>query len=211
MSLSCPEEQNYAAVAKQIHETALEAEQLIFASEQQMRAAVNLPAVLVTSTAAITGLSASQPWDISLGTFVTTFDNTAGGSGSTTGSFTPMNFGFFTEFLGAGLYEVGLCLTVVASGAVDNDTYRQFLILHLRPDPTQVTGEREIQTSGIIMFESATGVGSEVSFVGHFRAEPGDRFQFLFTHGNVSSTMNINTGVLVWATKVSESTLNRVL
>jgi len=206
MSLDCPQEANLAAVAKQLHETAVQAEEQIAFAEQQMRAAVNLPTVVRTSTANFTGISSGTVQDLNQLTVATTFDNTTGGSG-----FGPQLFGGFTQFLGAGLYEVGLTCTVVASGAVTDNSIRQFLIQQRRPDPTALLGEVVIQTSGIVLFESNTGVGVEASFVGEFRAEPGDRFAFLFYHENVGSTVTVNSGANLWASKISESTLTRVL
>ena len=212
MSLDCPAPGNLAAIAKQLHETAQEAEDQISASEQKMRAAVNRPTVVLTSTANLTGLTNGFQNDVGLGaTWATTFDNTSGGGGSGTGSFGPQNFGGFTTALGEGLYEVGFCATAVASGVVNDNTNRQFLIQHLRPDPTAVTGETEIQTVGILVFESNTGVGSEVSIVGEFRAREGDRFAFLFSHDNTGSTMIINAGAIIWANKVSNSDLTQVI
>lgn len=212
MTLDCPQPSNLAAVAKQLHETALEAETEIRVIEEQMRAAVNRPTVILTSTGAVTGMSNGVSYDFGLtASWATTFDNTNGGGGSGSGAFGPQNFGSFTSILGEGLYEVGFCATAVASGVVNDNTNRQFLIQHLRPDPTALTGETEIQTVGMLVFESNTGVGSEVSFVGEFRARPLDRFAFLFSHDNTGSTMTINAGAIIWGSKITESTLTQVL
>lgn len=206
MSLDCPQEFSLAAVAKQLHETAVQAEEQIAASEQLMRAAVNLPTTIRTSNANFTGVSSGSLTNLNLLSTVLTFDNTTGGPGMG-----PELSGGYTQLLGAGLYEVGMCLTVVASGAVTDNSIRQFLIQHRRPDPTDVSGTVEVQTSGIVLFESNTGVGVEASFVATFRAEPGDIFAFLFYHENVASTVTINSGAILWGTKISESTLTRVL
>lgn len=211
MTLTCPSESNMAAVAKQLHATALQAEQEIYAAEQEMREAVNLPTVVVTSTANLTGISSGTAQSLTSATFATTFDNTAGGSGGGSGTFGPQNFGFFTSFLGEGIYEVGLCATAVASGAVDNNSVRYFYVEHKRPDPTVLSGEFVVQRVGYTMFESNTGVGAEVSFVGTFRAKAGDRFEFLLLHGNSSSTLTVNTGMIMWASRLSETSLERVL
>lgn len=207
MALTCPEESNYAAIAKQLHSTALQAETEISALEQQMRGAVNLPTVVSRLSADETGIPASVDYDVGLnGSWASVFDNTASGSG-----FGPQNFSSFTSFLGEGLYEVGFCATAVASGVVNDNSTRFFFINHLRPDPDVVGGERFLQRVAITLFESNTGVGTEMSIVGHFRAQPLDRFAFFFVHGNTSSTMNILAGAYIWGTKISDSTLNRVL
>lgn len=206
MSLDCPQPANLAAIAKQLHETAVQAEEQIAAAEQQMRAAVNPPTVVRTSTVNFTGISNGVILDLNLLTLATTFDNTTGGSG-----FGPELSGGFTRFLGAGLYEVGLTATVVADGAVTDNSLRQFLIQQRRPDPTTLLGETVVQTVGILMFEPNTGIGMEISIIGEFRAEPEDRFAFLFFHENVASTVTLNAGANLWASKISESTLTRVL
>lgn len=212
MTLTCPNESNMAAVAKQLHATALQAEQEIYLAEQEMREAVNLPTVVLTSTNNITGLSSGSIADIgSQGSWVTTFDNTAGGGGTGSGSFGPYNFGFFTQFLGEGIYEVGMCITAVASGVVNDNSVRYFYIEQRRPDPTVLIGEVTLQRTGFTMFESNTGIGSEASFVGTFRVKPEDRFAFLFLHSNTSSTMTVNSGAIIWASKLSETALERVV
>lgn len=211
MTLTCPDPPNMAAVAKQLHATALQAESEIYVIEQLMRSAVNLPTVVLTSTAAKTGMGANIEHDLGFSTWATTFDNTAGGAGDVTGTFGPDMLGGFTAFLGEGLYEVGLCGTFVASGAVDDNSVRFIYIDLRRPDPTAVGGELTIQRTGYTLFETNTGVGTVTSFVAHMRARPGDRFGFFLIHGNTSSTMNMNTGAIIWASKLSESSLTRLL
>lgn len=207
MTLTCPGDPNYAAVAKQLHSTALQAEADIAAIEQRMRLAVNPPTVIRTMSGNLTGLSANVDNDFGvLGNFVTVFDNNFGGF-----AFGPQQFSFFTQTLGEGLYEVGTCLTAVPSGVSDNDSVRYFVINHMRPDPNAPNGERFLQRVAITMFETNTGIGTEVSIVGEFRAQPLDRFAFIFIHGNTSSTMDILSGAIIWATKLSDSTLNTVL
>jgi hypothetical protein len=211
MSLSCPIGSNMAAIAKQVHATALQAEADIASAEQQMRAAVNLPTVVLTSNANLTGLNANVDNEIAGASWQTTFDNTAGGQGAGSGAFGPQLFGNFTSFLGEGLYEVGWCCTLVASGVVNDNSLRLLLLDQRRPDPTSATGEAIIQRSGLTMFESNTGVGVEVAFSAHFRARPNDRFSFTVFHGNTSSTLTMNSGAIIWASKESESSLTRVL
>lgn len=213
MTLTCPGSgNNMAAIAKQLHATALEAEADISAIEILMRSAVNLPTVVLTSTANLTGLSQNADLDVGLQiTWATTFDNTDGGGGSASGAFGPQNVNSFVNTLGEGLYEVGFFCTLVASGAVTDNTVRLFWIDHRRPDPTATGGEAIIQRSGYTLFESNTGVGVEAAFAGHFRARPGDRFAFYIFHLNAGSTLTLNSGAIIWATKLSESTLTQVV
>lgn len=212
MALTCPDPPNMAAIAKQLHQTALEAEQEIFLLEQRMRSGVNPPSVVVTTTAPVAGLSANADHDIgALATFATTFDNTDGLGGGGSGTFGPQTFGTFTRNLGEGVYEVGFALTATASGVVDDNTLRLFEIRQMRPDPTVVLGESLVQRTGFTNFETNTGVGTDVAFAGVFRARPSDRWMFILRHQNTSSTLTVATGAIIWAAKVSESTLTRVL
>lgn len=206
MTLTCPSDANMAAVAKQLHATALQAEAEIYASEQLMRSAVNLPTVVVNTTAAYTNMPANIVNELSSATWFTVFDNTFGGSG-----FGPQNFSTFTQRLGEGLYEVGLCATFVAMGAVNDNSVRFINIDQYRPDPTAPTGESIIQRSVYTQFETNTGVGTEVAFLAEFRAKPSDRFAFQLLHGNTSSDLQMNAGAYIWASKLSETNLTRVL
>jgi len=212
MALTCPDAPNMAAVAKQMHATAVQAEQDINVIEERMRRGVNPPAVVVTTTAPVAGLSANADHDIgALATFTTAFDNTNGMGGGGSGTFGPQSFGHFTTVLGEGLYEVGFCLTVTASGVVDDNSLRLFEIRQMRPDPTIFLGESLVQRTGFTNFETNTGTGTDVAFAGHFRMRPLDRFMFVVFHGNTSSTLTVATGAILWSSKVSESSLTRVL
>lgn len=211
MTLTCPEESNIAAIAKQMHATAVQAENEFFAAEQLMRAAVNRPTVVLTTIApddfppsTLNNIGDLLGW-------VTLYDNTAGdGDPSLTGGFGPNDSGDFTRSLGAGLYEVGMFVRLTAVGVVTDNSFRQLLIQHNHPDPLAMTGEVEVQTSGILLFETNTGVGVETGFIGHFNVVEGDRFDFLLSHNN-GSNLDVNSGAYIWASKISDSTLTRVL
>lgn len=208
MTLTCPQPSNLAAIAKQLHATALQAEADIYVSEQAMRASVNRPTVVVTTNAPQTTLVANQDNIIFPG--LTTYDNTAGSQGAGSGSFTPASANFAT-FLGDGLYEIGLCATATASGVVDNNSVRAFSINHMRPNPATLGGFDLIQRAPITQFETNTGVGTEVAIVGHFRLAPFDEVRFILYHENTSSTLTIATGAIMYATKMSDPTLTRIL
>lgn len=203
--LSCPEPENYAAVAKQMHETALEAEARIFELEHLLRFAVNRPTLIQTTTVAITGLGANIDNLIGPGqtTSTRTFDNTALLSEKGVDE-----FDIFAE-LGEGLYEVGMFANVIASGAVDDNSIRSFRIVQQRPDPN--LGVVTVQDSGYTMFESNTGVGSDCCIVSHFRMRTSDRLAFIFFHQNTSSTMNVSSGNIFWLHKLSDSSIIRTL
>lgn len=208
MTLTCPEPSNLAAIAKQLHATALQAEADIYASEQLMRASVNRPTVMTVTNAPQTLLVANQDNFIFPG--LTAYDNTAGSQGSGSGAFTPASADF-ASFLGDGLYEVGLCLTATASGVVDDNSVRNISINQMRPDPAALAGFALVQRSSITQFETNTGVGTEIAIVAHFRLVPLDEIRFILFHQNTSSTLTIATGCIMWATKLSDPTLTRIL
>lgn len=203
--LSCPEPANYAAVAKQLHETALEAEARIFGLEHQLRSAVNRPTIIQTTTTAITGLGANL--DLFIGPSLTiparTFDNTA-----LLGEKYIDEFDLF-ESLGEGLYEVGMYAHVIASGVVNDNTMRSFRIVQRRPDPD--LGTITVQDSGYTMFESNTGVGTDCCIVALFRMRATDRLEFIFFHQNTSSDMDASIGNIFWVHKLSASSIIRTL
>ena len=160
--LGCMDGANMAAIALQMERTAFEAEQRIQALERQLRAADNRPTIVQRSTALITGLVAEpfsgeqSPGPFGGGTFVTDFNNT-GVNVNVDNSFRTM----FAD-LGEGLYEIGVSVNLIASGAVTVDSARILQILISRVDPTQIDGQRLAQQASLILFESNTGVGVDI-------------------------------------------------
>lgn len=203
--LDCPQPDNYAAIAKQLHETALQAEACIFAEEIALRAMVNRPSIVKVTTASITGLSTGTDQLVNGGTPSFPFNNT--GMTSDTG---PDNSEALYVFLGEGMYEVGWTCTAVASGAVTDNSFRVFRIEQARHDPTSATGFQIVNQTGYTVFESNTGIGVEVSFSGVFRIRPTDRINLMLLHNNASS-LSIDPGMYVWMSKVSDVSLRQVL
>ena len=70
--LDCPDEQNYAAIALQLQETALQAEQCLYDAEVALRAAVN-PATIVRTTSINQSVAANVKSSIGTISGVTTF------------------------------------------------------------------------------------------------------------------------------------------
>lgn len=209
MVLSCPEPDNYAAIAKQLHETALEAEERIFALEHLLRSAVNRPTVIQTSNAMETGISANVDWRLGPGaggvTFTANFDNT-GTFVAQTVDVTP-----WATFLGEGIYDFGLYTNVIPSTVVNDNSERLFRVLHLRPDPTAPSGVRQINQAAYFLFEPNTGVGLDVCLIGNFKLIPGDYVEFILNHNNVASTLDSPAGRIVWMHKLSDATVLSVV
>lgn len=204
--LGCMDGANMAAVALQMQKTALEAEQRIFALERKLRAADNRPTIVQRSTVLQTGIVADPfSGDQSVGPFasgasyVTDFNNTSvnlniDNTGRT-----------LIGLLGEGLYEIGVSVNLIASGAVTVDSYRLLRIVISRVDPTQVDGQFTAAEESLTLFESNTGVGVDMCVTGIFRLEATDRIKFLVSHSNAGSTLNSSIGALVWMSKLSSN------
>lgn len=209
MALSCPEPDNYAAIAKQLHETALEAENRIFVLEQQLRAAVNRPTLIQTSTATENGIPDNVEYRLGPGAgsvaFARTFDNT-GVFGSQTVDATD-----WASILGEGLYDFGIYTNVIPSTVVNDNSDRLFRVLHLRPDPSAPSGVRQINQAAYMLFESNTGVGVDVCLVGTFKLIPGDFVEFILIHTNTLSTLDSPAGRICWMHKSSDATVLSVV
>lgn len=210
MTLSCPEGVNYAAIAKQLHETALEAEERIFTLEQNLREAANRQTLIQVTTTAITGIASSLVNETLIGpgggaSFTNTFNNTTVGAG-----FGVDSFSIFAT-LGAAVYEVGIFASAVASGAVTDNSQRVFRIKQERPDLSQPTGVSLIQEASILQFETNTGVGSDCCIVGTFKMQATDRIRFTFAHDNAASTVDISAGTVVWLHRLSDATVLTVI
>lgn len=206
--LSCPEPANYAAIAKQLHLTALQAEARIYVLEQQLRAAANRPTMVQTSTTSQTGIPANSLYRFgsnSGATFVNTFNNT---NLSDTGDTLDSSTAF--QILGEGLWEIGCSLTAVPSGAITADSQRLFFIEQRRPDINFPDGLL-VQQAAYTMLAPPTSAGNEITLVGEFRMRPSDRIDYIFFHDNIASTITINAGVVMWASKISDATVLAVV
>lgn len=206
MPLSCPQESNYAAIAKQLHQTALEAEQHIFELEHLLRSAANRPTIVQVSTSAVNGIPANVEWFIG---------NTGGANFSTLFNNTPMGSiednNFFTV-MGDGIYEVGMYANLFPTGGVvNNNSSRYFTISHNRPDPTSISGLSRITEATQHLYEPNEGVGVDCCVSMTFRAQRGDNVDFSVFHTNTSSTLSALVGTLVYITKLSDPTVVTVV
>ena len=213
MTLSCMEPNNYAAVAKQLHKTAVEAEQRIYDLEYLLRAAANRPTVIQRTDVLQTGFSSG--FEQSIGTsvgfsFVSLFNNTKLESDEALSG----NSEVF-DVLGDGVYEVGLTGNVVASGIVDVNSYRILCILQFTPDPLDtnplLSGYRLVDHACNTLFESNVGIGMDFSLAAEFRIRAGDIMLFTLLHNNTSSTMNLTIGSLGWIHRISDAHVTAVL
>lgn len=203
--LSCLTGPDMAAIALKMQQTAMEAEARIFELERRLRAAVNRPTIIQTSTAPITGIVAAPAAEqfvgpLGGGAFVTSFNNTGTSFNIDTGP-----TGGLGDQLGEGLYEIGLFCNLTASGAVTDNSVRYFRIEQNRPEPTAPDNRLIVHRVGYTLFESNTGVGVDCCLFGEFRIRPGDFVRFNVEHANAGSTLTAPAGTIVWVSKISSS------
>lgn len=199
IDLDCPEPDNYAAVALQLQETALQVEQRLYAVERTLRAAGNRPTIVQTTTAALTGLVSSLSFnDIQPGIVATTtnFNNMPGGWSYSTVPVLP----------GPGAYDIGCCLNAIASGGVTDNSLRQVRIQQLRAVPGGGSVQSLVDTAEATVFEANVGGGMDITVVGTFHLQPGDEINFEIRHQNAASTLNISIGAIYWTTFLGSET-----
>lgn len=203
--MDCPQETNFAAIAKQLHETAVQAEERIYCMEQQMRSGVNRPTIVVTTTADM------GPYGSTLGTDDTgwtIFSPSAPVTTSFSNMVSPNSF--FGWALPPGVWHVGAYGASFSVGAASDNTYRQLRILKVRTHP--IVGSFEfLEEASHTSYETANGVQILLCADGVFKMEAGERILFLFRHGNIASDVSIATGAIAWMTKLSDSTVVRVI
>jgi len=201
-NLDCPTPQNYAAVAKQLHETALEAEERIYCIERQLRSGTNRPTYVATTTAQMGPFSATLA-DIfsvifSSGTTSTVnFNNSPMISVDGGGRWT----------LGSGMWHMGCAVTLNAVGAATNNSYRQLTLLRQNNIGGATTLDRVAQTT----YETSNMVVYSMTLSAVLRMQDFETVQFYFSHGNTASAYIIPAGAVVWFTKISDSDVLRVI
>lgn len=204
MTFPCPDPENYAAVAKQMHDTALRVESVIYDMEQLLRSAVNRPTLINTSTAPYSGIPPNGDEVLNPATTVT-FANFPLISSNDTVHSDPDAY----QITGEGIYEVGMSGTVVPDGAIFVTSHRTFKIQQLRPDPSALL-DPVIFTAGYTVFEPGYAGGMDFSFSTILRIKPMDTVLCVINHGN-SSSLTLSTGATFWMQKVSDVDITRVV
>jgi hypothetical protein len=206
MTLPCPQESNYAAVAKQLHATALDVESRIFTLEQELREAVNRPTMVQTFSDPQPGMLDNFEEIFPFGNFTYTFNNTG----------TAFGVGNNDEIyiaLGEGVYEIGVAGFAAASGGVTNNSFRVWQIKQYRQDPGSLDpvmiGYSMVNRS--VLTQTEPGTGNEFSFSGVFRIRPRDIIFFTLLHTNTASTLTLSAGTITWMHKLADSNLTEVV
>lgn len=206
--LNCPEPENYAAVAKQLHETALQAEERIYCLEQQLRYAVNRETLVQTTTADM-GPFASSSGTTTDGGF-TIFTTATASTLSFLNFELPPSEGSNGWRLPPGMWHVGCYGATFSVGAANDNTYRQMRIIKGRTNP-DTGGLEYLEEASGTAFETANGVQILITVSDVFKVEEGDRILFLFRHANTSSNVSIASGAIVWFTRLSDADVIRVI
>lgn len=191
--VACPAPDNMAAIALQMQRTALETEATLFGIENLLSASLNRPMWVIDSTANVTGLVGFvDQFLLSGAAAVERFNNTG----------VDLNLSTWVELPFTGLWQVGFSCVVVASGAVTDNSLRDFKLRHGRPFPSPL-GFVTIWEEDYILYETNTGTGVDGVVVAEFNAQAGDVVAPLIHHNNSGSTLTMNTPMRMWATLLS--------
>jgi hypothetical protein len=190
---TCPEPDNYAAIALQLQKTALDAEACINPLERTLREAVNKNTIVSVSTN--TGAISPNIRSLILVNYSTTFTNNA--QNQVSGNAPP-----------AGIYEVGFWCVAIASGAVTDNSFRQLEILTRRVGAA--SNEPDDSFVATVIYESNTGLGMDMCLNTTVTVNGSQNIFFGFVHNNASN-ITINTGAIAWRTRISDLAVPRVV
>jgi hypothetical protein len=207
--LDCPEPENYAAIAKQLHETAQQAEDRVYCIEKLLRYAVNRETYVATTTTTMGSFSSSDGTNPLTGSAI-----------FTSGQPLTVNFANFPVeqirlsggqwLIPAGVWHIGVYGASFCVGAASDNTYRQIRIRRSRVNPLNGSLDT-LNEIAHTSFESANGVQILMNASGVLRIDLDDRITFTFRHGNTASNVSIDVGAIVWFTKLSEADVSRVI
>lgn len=198
--VDCPHEENYAAIALQLQETALQAEQCLYAAETALRRVPNPNTTILTLTNA-NAYSSVPEYTPMFGVQDIVFSNSARTSL------------LFENPAPTGVWMVGCNFTAVATGAINDNTYRELTIAVWPSDISTTTTTLAPATSWATttVYEPNNGTGVDISALTVLEVGEAERIVFFFRHGNTSSTLNVPIGAFFWATRISDATALRVV
>jgi len=195
--LTCPQPENYAAVALQLQNTALQSEACLFSIEQQLRTATNPLTTIITSTAT-ESVAANVLTDLGITSFTLNFSNWTASQ--------LVNLG---PNLPAGVYQVGVMLTATAAGVVDDNSLR---VLRIRTKKAGTPTDSPADFSDeITIYEPNNGNGSDMSLFTTVTLNGTQELLFSFVHTNTSSLITIAAGARYWWSKLSDQVALRTV
>lgn len=201
--LTCPQPENYAAVALQLQNTALQAEACLFELDRQLQMATNPPTIIMTSGSPQV-IAANTLTDLLAGTFV--FSNIPP---ATSAFIATPSLILISNTLPPGVYEAGVALNATATGAVDDNSLR---VLRVRTKkmgtPTNATPDFSAE---ITVYEPNNGAGSDMSMATTVTLDGTQDVLFSFVHTNTSSTLSIATGAMFWLSRLSNQVAFRAV
>lgn len=194
--VDCPDEQNYAAIALQLQETAMQAEACLYEVETKLREVTNPETIVITMNNAVNvanGVLSSIGQAIGTVQFANSPRiNMVGG----TNVWTP------------GVWEVGAAVSAAPTGAVTVNTIRAlFIAVHRGGDPQTV--DRYVTVN--VETEPNDGLPVDLTATTTVVIGPRDEIHFYFLHDNAGSVVAIAAGALYWATRLSDDTALRVV
>jgi len=195
--LTCPEPENYAAVALQLQNTAMQAESCLFDLQKQLRNGTNPLTTVITSTGT-ESIAANVVQDLGVTSFTTNFANNPTTQVVQLGPNLPI-----------GVYQVGATMTAIASGVVDDNTLR-VLRIRTKKDGTP-SGAPDDSLAEITIYEPNNGTGSDMSLSTTVTLDGNQDLIFSFFHLNTSSTITIASGAIYWWTKLSDQVALRTV
>lgn len=195
--LTCPEPENYAAVALQLQNTALQAETCLFQLEKQLRKGTNPLTGVITSTGAEL-VAANALLDLGTTSFTINFSN-----------WTAVQLAGLGPDLPPGVYQVGASLTATATGGVDVNSLR---VLRIRTKksgtPTNAVADFSDE---ITIYEPNNGNGVDMSIMTTVTLNGNQELLFSFVHTNVTSLVSIAIGATYWWSKLSDQVALRAV
>lgn len=195
--LTCPQPQNYAAIALQLQNTALQAETCLHDLEAQLRRATNPLTTVITSTGAEL-VAANVLQDLGVTSFTLNFSN-----------WTATQLAGLGPNLPPGVYQVGASLTAIASGAVDDNSLR---VLRIRTIPAGApTNTASDFSDEITIYEPNNGAGADMSLLTTVTLNGKQDLLFSFIHTNTSSLISISIGATYWWSRLSDQVALRTV
>lgn len=196
--VDCPDGQNYAAIALQLQETALQAEECLYAAETALRRVWNPHTFLYTHTNSPS--YSANIFNTLSGTEATIFANGVQDN-INTNPWVP------------GVWTVGAHLTATATGAINDNTYREVGIVVLPSYVTLplTTLNVAVFVAAVTVYEPNNGTGVDISAHSTVTVGVDEKVIVYFRHGNVGSTLNIAAGATYWATRLSDASALRVV
>lgn len=195
--LTCPEPQNYAAVALQLQNSALQAEACLHDLQRRLRQGTNPLTTILTSTGAEL-TSANNLQDLGVTSFAITFSN-----------WTANQLLGLGPNLPAGVYQVGVSLTATATGAV-NDNSLRYLRIRTKPAGTPTNAPADAFDE-LTIYEPNNGNGSDMTLMTTMTLNGNQSLLFSFDHTNTSSAISIGIGATYWWSRLSDQVALRTV